>query len=181
MTIRSYLEYTPRLGDRVFVDASAVVTGRVKIGIDSSIWPHVSVRGDLHAIRIGERSNIQDGSVLHTTSPESHAPDGFPLTLGNDITVGHRVILHGCSIGDRVLVGMGAVLMDGVTVESDVVIGAGSLVTPGKTLESGGLYVGSPAKRVRDLRQEELDFLAYSAQHYVKLKNLHLNHSTTLT
>ena len=181
MAIRSYLEYTPSIGDRVFIDPSAVVTGRVSIGVDCSIWPHVSVRGDVHDISIGERSNIQDGSVLHTTSPESHAPDGFPLVLGSDITVGHRVILHGCTVGDRVLVGMGAILMDGVTVESDVVIAAGSLVSPGKTLESGSLYVGAPAKRVRDLRAEELDFLKYSAAHYVKLKNLHINNSAPLT
>lgn len=175
MPIRPYLEFLPRIGDRVFIDASSVVTGRVEIGVDSSVWPHCSVRGDVHEIRIGERTNIQDGSVLHVTSPESYKPDGFALTVGNDVTVGHRVILHGCSIGDRVLVGMGTIIMDGATVQPNVIIGGGSLVSPGKTLESGGLYVGSPAKRIRDLRPEELDFLVYSAEHYVRLKDMHMN------
>ena len=177
MAIRSYLDYTPRLSARVFVDPSAVVTGRVKIGVDSSIWPHCSVRGDVHDILIGERTNIQDGSVLHCTSPESFKPNGFSLDVGSDVTVGHRVVLHGCTIADRVLIGMGAVIMDGATIESEVIIGGGSLVSPGKTLESGGLYVGSPAKRIRDLTREELDFLSYSAKHYVRLKDLHLNSS----
>ncbi|MAY02943.1 MAG: gamma carbonic anhydrase family protein [Gammaproteobacteria bacterium] len=175
MSIRSYMDQTPDLADGVFVDSSAVVLGRVKIGRDSSVWPLTAVRGDIQDIIIGERSNIQDGSVLHVTSPESYPPDGFGLSIGNDVTVGHRVILHGCSIADRVLVGMGSIIMDGAVVESDVIIGAGTVVTPGKTLDSGSLYVGSPAKKVRPLRQEELDFLSYSAAHYVKLKNLHQN------
>lgn len=174
MAIRSYLEYRPKFGDRVFIDDTAVVIGNVEIGIDSSAWPHTVIRGDVHHIRIGERSNIQDGSVLHVTSPESFGPDGFPLIIGNDVTVGHRAILHGCTIHDRVLIGMGSIVMDGAVVESNVVVAAGSVVSPGKTLTSGGLYVGSPAKRVRDLRSEELDFLDHSARHYVKLKDLHL-------
>jgi len=180
MTIRSYLEYTPILADRVFVDESAVVIGRVTLGVDVSIWPLTVIRGDVHTISIGDRTNIQDGSVLHLTAPTSFPPDGFPLTIGSDVTVGHRAILHGCSIGDRVLVGMGAIVMDGAIVESDVIIGAGSMITPGKKLLSGGLYVGSPAKRIRDLRPEELDFLRYSAAHYVTLKDLHLSTSKTL-
>lgn len=180
MTIRSYLEHTPALADRVFVDESAVVIGRVSLGVDVSVWPLVAIRGDVHRISIGDRTNVQDGSVLHVTSPESFAPHGFPLLIGADVTIGHKAILHGCTIGDRVLVGMGAIIMDGVVVEPDVVIGGGSVVTPGKVLASGGLYVGSPAKRVRDLRQQELDFLRYSAAHYVKLKDLHLGSSKNL-
>lgn len=174
MTIRSYLDHYPTLGDRVFVDDSAVVLGYVNIGADSSIWPMTVVRGDVHTIRIGTRTNIQDGSVLHCTSPDSTPPDGFALTIGDEVTVGHKAVLHGCSIGNRVLVGMGAIVMDGAVIEDDVVVGGGSMVTPGKRLESGGLYVGSPARRVRDLRAEELAFLRYSAEHYVKLKDLHL-------
>lgn len=181
MTIRTYLEFTPALAERVFVDASAVVIGRVSLGMDASVWPTTVIRGDVHDISVGARTNVQDGSVLHTTSPESFAPHGFGLTIGEEVTIGHRVVLHGCTVGDRVLVGMGAIIMDGAVVESDVIIGAGSMVTPGKVLASGGLYVGSPAKRVRDLRPEELDFLKYSANHYVKLKNLHLSSSETLT
>jgi carbonic anhydrase/acetyltransferase-like protein (isoleucine patch superfamily) len=180
MSIRSYLEHIPVLADRVFVDESAVVIGRVRLGVDVSVWPLTVIRGDVHEISIGDRSNIQDGSVLHLTSPESYPPHGFPLRIGADVTVGHKAILHGCTIGDRVLVGMGAIIMDGAVVEPDVIIGGGSVVSPGKLLSSGGLYVGSPAKRVRDLRQEELDFLRYSAAHYVKLKDLHISSSTTL-
>ncbi|MEX2366860.1 MAG: gamma carbonic anhydrase family protein [Pseudohongiellaceae bacterium] len=181
MTIRRYLEHTPNIADRVFIDDSAVVSGRVEIGVDSSIWPLTSVRGDVHEIKIGERTNIQDGSVLHVTSPESYGPEGFGLTIGNDVTVGHKAILHGCTIGNRVLIGMGAIVMDGAVIQDHVIVGGGALVSPGKTLESGGLYVGSPAKRVRELNQKELDFLDYSAAHYVRLKNQHLNSSETLS
>ncbi|MES2624003.1 MAG: gamma carbonic anhydrase family protein [Pseudomonadota bacterium] len=173
MTIRTYLHYVPVIGDGVFVDESAVVLGRVTLGADVSVWPHTTIRGDVHDISVGARSNVQDGSVLHTTSPDSFPPAGFPLNIGADVTIGHRVILHGCTIGDRVLIGMGSIVMDGAVVEADVIVGGGSVVTPGKLLASGGLYVGSPAKRVRDLRPEELEFLRYSANHYVKLKNLH--------
>lgn len=177
MSIRSYLDHIPNLSDRVFVDESAVVIGRVTLGVDVSVWPLTVIRGDVNDIRVGARSNIQDGSVLHNTSPDSFPPNGFPLVVGEDVTVGHKVILHGCTVGDRVLIGMGAIVMDGARVESDVIVGAGSLVSPGKVLESGGLYVGSPAKRVRDLRPEELAFLRYSAGHYVKLKDKHLSDS----
>lgn len=180
MTLRSFLAYKPALGERVFVDASAVVIGRVSLGDDVSIWPCTVVRGDVNDITVGARTNIQDGSVLHNTAASSSPPNGFPLVVGSDVTVGHKVILHGCTIGDRVLVGMGSIVMDGAVVESDVIIGGGSVVTPGKVLVSGGLYVGSPAKRVRDLRPEELEFLRYSAGHYVKLKDEHLADSQTL-
>lgn len=180
MTIRSYLQYTPSLAAGVFIDASSVVIGRVTLGEDVSVWPLVAIRGDVNDITIGPRTNIQDGSVLHLTAPDSSPPNGFGLRIGADVTVGHKVILHGCTIGDRVLIGMGAIVMDGAVVESDVILGAGSLVSPGKVLQSGGLYVGAPAKRVRDLKPEELQFLQYSAAHYVKLKNQHMSDSRTL-
>lgn len=173
MTIRPYLHYVPAIAENVFVDDTAVVIGRVSLGPDVSVWPLTTIRGDVHDISVGARTNVQDGSVLHTTSPDSFPPKGFPLTIGEDVTIGHRVILHGCTVGDRVLIGMGSIVMDGAVVEADVIVGAGSVVSPGKVLASGGLYVGSPAKRVRDLRPEELEFLRYSANHYVKLKNLH--------
>ena len=177
MTVRKYMEKSPSLAEGVFIDETAVVIGRVTIGKDSSVWPLTVIRGDVQDIIIGIRTNIQDGSVLHVTSPESYGPDGFELSIGNDVTVGHRVDLHRCTIHDRALIGMGAIIMDGVVIESDVIVGAGSVVSPGKTLESGSLYVGSPAKRVRALKQEELAFLVYSSAHYVKLKNLHQNES----
>lgn len=180
MTIRSFMEHTPSLDEGVFVDATALVLGRVTLGADVSVWPMSVIRGDVHDISIGARTNIQDGSVLHNTSPDSFPPDGFPLQVGEDVTVGHKVVLHGCRIGNRVLVGMGSIILDGAVIEDEVILGAGSVVSPGKTLESGGLYLGSPARRVRDLRPEELEFLRYSAGHYVKLKNRHLQFSVTV-
>ncbi len=174
MAIRSYQQFTPLLGARVFVDASAVVLGDVEIGDDSSIWPLVVIRGDMHSIRIGERTSVQDGSVLHITHAGPFNPGGYPLNIGDDVTIAHKVMLHGCSIGNRVLVGMGSIIMDGVVVEDEVVLGAGSLVPPGKRLESGFLYVGSPAKQVRPLSEKERSYFRYSADNYVRLKDQHL-------
>ena len=174
MAIRSYQQFTPLLGERVFVDASAVVLGDVEIGDDSSIWPLVVIRGDMHSIRIGERTSVQDGSVLHITHAGPFNPGGYPLNIGDDVTIGHKVILHGCSIGSRVLVGMGSIVMDGVVIEDEVVLGAGSLVPPGKRLESGYLYVGSPAKQARPLSDKERSYFRYSADNYVRLKDQHL-------
>lgn len=173
MTIRTFQGKTPQLGERAFVDATAVVIGDVELGADSSVWPLTVIRGDMHRIRIGARTSIQDGSVLHITHAGSFNPEGYPLLIGSDVTVGHQVTLHGCSIGDRVLVGMGSIVMDGAVVEDDVVIGAGSLVPPGKRLESGHLYVGRPVKQIRPLEEKERAFFSYSAGNYVKLKDQH--------
>lgn len=173
MTIRTYQGHAPQLGARVFVDPSAVVLGDVVLGDDCSVWPLAVIRGDMHRIRIGARTSIQDGSVLHITHAGPFNPGGYPLEIGEDVTVGHKVTLHGCSIGSRVLVGMGAIIMDGAVVEDEVVIGAGSLVPPGKRLASGYLYVGSPVKQARELTAEEREFLRYSAAHYVRLANKH--------
>ena len=131
------------------------------------------IRGDVHSIRIGERTNIQDASVCHVTHDGDFSPGGFPLTVGNNVTVGHRVLLHACTVGDDCLIGMAATIMDGAVIEDNVIVGAGSLVPTGKRLESGYLYVGSPVKRVRELNDKELAFLKYSAEHYSKLKDLH--------
>jgi carbonic anhydrase/acetyltransferase-like protein (isoleucine patch superfamily) len=158
----------------VYVDPAAIVIGRVKIGDDSSIWPTVVVRGDVHSIEIGARTSVQDGSVLHVTHDGPYAPGGRALIIGSDVTVGHRAVLHACTIGNSCLVGMGSILLDDVVTDDFVMIGAGSVVPPGKRLERGGLYVGSPARRVRDLREHELEFLSYSAAHYVKLKDEYL-------
>ncbi|ELV8726676.1 gamma carbonic anhydrase family protein [Vibrio fluvialis] len=172
--IRSYKGITPQIGERVYIDESSVLVGDIKIGNDASIWPLVAARGDVNHIVIGARSNIQDGSVLHVTHKNNENPDGYPLIIGEDVTVGHKVMLHGCTIQDRVLVGMGAIVLDGVVVESDVMIGAGSLVPPGKRLESGYLYIGSPVKQVRPLNEKERAFLVKSAQNYVQNKNDYL-------
>lgn len=174
MGIRTFKGMTPVLGERVFVDPSAVVLGDVTLGDDSSVWPLVVIRGDMHRIRIGHATSIQDGSVLHITHAGPFNPDGFPLTIGSHVTVGHQAMLHGCTIGDRVLVGMGAMIMDGAVVESDVIVGAGSLVPPGKVLESGYLYVGRPVKQVRPLTEDEKSYFTYTANNYVKLKDEHL-------
>ncbi|WP_439860294.1 gamma carbonic anhydrase family protein [Pseudomonas sp. MBLB4136] len=174
MAIRSYQQFTPQLGERVFVDASAVILGDVEIGDDSSVWPLVVIRGDMHSIRIGERSSVQDGSVLHITHAGPFNPGGYPLNIGDDVTVGHKVTLHGCSVGNRVLIGMGSIVMDGVVIEDEVVLGAGSLVPPGKRLQSGYLYVGSPARQARALTAQERSYFRYSADNYVRLKDQHL-------
>lgn len=170
MTISSYRNISPTLGARVYIDPSAVVIGRVSIGDDASIWPTAVVRGDVNTITIGARTSIQDGSVLHVTHDGPFAPGGRALIIGSDVTVGHRVTLHACTIGNNCLVGMGSIVLDDVVTEDFVMIGAGSVVTPGKRLESGGLYVGSPARRVRDLQPKEIEFLSYAAAHYVKVK-----------
>jgi carbonic anhydrase/acetyltransferase-like protein (isoleucine patch superfamily) len=174
VAIRTYQQFTPQLGERVFVDASAVVLGDVEIGSDSSVWPLVVIRGDMHSIRIGERSSVQDGSVLHITHAGPFNPQGFPLNIGDEVTIGHNVTLHGCSLGNRILVGMGSIIMDGAVVQDEVVIGAGSLVPPGKVLESGYLYVGSPVKQARALTDKERSYFSYSAANYVRLKDQHL-------
>lgn len=173
-SIRSYKGITPQLGARVYIDSSSVLVGDINIGDDSSVWPLVAARGDVNSITIGARSNIQDGSVLHVTHKNAQNPNGYPLIIGNDVTVGHKVMLHGCTIHDRVLVGMGAIVLDGVIVEEEVMIGAGSLVPPNKRLESGYLYVGSPVKQARPLSEKERAFLQKSADNYVANKNDYL-------
>lgn len=173
MTIRSFNEFSPKIGKKVFVDDSAVVTGQVSLGEDSSVWPCVSIRGDLMPITIGARSNIQDGCVLHTTHQSEFFLKGAALSIGDEVTVGHNATLHGCTIHDRALIGMNALVLDGAVVESHVLLGAGSLVPPGKLLQSGYLYLGNPVKPIRKLSDQELAFFEYSALNYVKLKDLH--------
>ena len=174
MTLRSYQGKTPTLAEGVFVDQQAAVIGDVEIGEDSSIWPMVAVRGDVQSIRIGKRTNIQDGSVLHVTADNAFNPGGFPLYIGDEVTVGHGAILHACTVEDRCLVGMGATVLDGAVVKTNCMVAAGALVPPGKVLESGFLYVGAPAKQARPLSEKEIEYLGFSAQHYVDLKNKHM-------
>lgn len=172
--LRSYKDLFPKTGERVMIDSSSVVIGDVRLGDDVSIWPLVAMRGDVNYVSIGARSNIQDGSVLHVTHKSSYNPEGNPLVIGEGVTVGHKVMLHGCTIGNRVLVGMGSILLDGVIVEDDVMIGAGSLVPQNKRLESGYLYLGSPVKQIRPLKETEIEGLKYSANNYVKWKDEYL-------
>jgi len=165
----------PHLGHRVYIAETALVIGDVHLDDDVSIWPGTVVRGDIHHIHIGNASNVQDGCVLHVTHDGPYSPGGFPLTVGQQVTVGHRAVLHGCQIGDRCLIGIGAIVMDGAVLEDEIILGAGALVPPGKHLQGGHLYVGSPAKQTRPLSDEEKQFLIYSAQQYVELKNRYLN------
>ena len=174
MPLRTYKLIAPTLGERCYVDESSVIAGDVILDDDASIWPLVAARGDVNHIRIGKRSNIQDGTVLHVTRKSNQNPNGFPLVIGDDVTVGHKCMLHGCELGNRILVGMGAIIMDGVVVEDDVFIGAGTLVPPNKRLESGYLYVGNPMQKKRPLKESEIAFLKQSAVNYVLLKDEYL-------
>lgn len=173
MTIRGFEQIDPFIDETAYIDPAATVIGDVAIGAQSSVWPCSVLRGDVQSIRIGERSNIQDGTIVHVTHDGEFSPGGHATSIGDDVTVGHRAIIHACTIEDRVLVGMGAIIMDGAVVRSDVMIGAGALVPGGAELESGRLYMGSPAKEKRELTDEELRFLRYSAEHYAKLAQRH--------
>jgi len=179
--IRSFSGITPKLADDVWVDESAVIIGDVEIGGGSSIWPATVIRGDVNQIRIGSNTNIQDGSVLHVTHSSPLTPNGCPLVIGNGVTAGHKVILHGCTVGDYCLIGMGSVVMDGAIIEPKVIVAAGSLVTEGKVLESGYLWRGSPVKKARPLSEKELDFLEYVSGHYAKLARIYIEEKADLS
>ena len=174
--IRKFKDFTPSIGKRVFVDTQATVIGDVCLGDDVSIWPQSVIRGDINPIIIGKRTNIQDGSIVHVTHNSQHS-DGYECHIGSDVTIGHGCIIHACTIEDMALVGMGSVILDGTTISKKVIIGAKSLVPSGKTLESGYLYMGSPCKKIRPLKDDELEFLKYSATHYVNTKNDFLSQS----
>lgn len=173
MALRSYQGVTPQLGARAYVDESALVIGRVVLGEDASVWPFAVARGDVNRIVIGARTNIQDGSVLHVVHDSPAVPGGLSLIIGDDVTVGHKAMLHAARIGDRCLIGMAAVVLDGAVIEDEVIVAAGSVVPPGKRLLSHGLYIGNPVKRMRELTGAEIERLLYSALHYVKIKDAH--------
>ncbi|MEP7729897.1 gamma carbonic anhydrase family protein [Marinomonas primoryensis] len=174
MVMKSFRGKMPQLGERVWVDESAVIIGDVTIGDDSSVWPLVAIRGDMHSITIGARTSIQDNSCLHITHASTYKPEGYPLSIGDDVTVGHMAMLHGCTVGSRVLVGMGTTILDGAVIEDEIIIGAGSLVPPGKRLESGFMYMGSPVKKIRPLNEKEIEYFQYAGLNYVKLKDEYL-------
>ncbi|TDB04576.1 gamma carbonic anhydrase family protein [Halomonas marinisediminis] len=172
--IRPWKGKRPSLGERVYIDPTSLVLGDVTLGDDCSVWPMAVIRGDMHRIRIGARTSVQDGCVLHITHASDFNPGGFPLTIGDDVTIGHKAILHGATLGSRILVGMGAIVMDGAEVEDEVIIAAGAVVTPGKRLESGYVYAGNPAKALRPLKEKEREFFPYTAGNYVSLKDEYL-------
>jgi carbonic anhydrase/acetyltransferase-like protein (isoleucine patch superfamily) len=173
MPIRAFEQHIPLIHPTAFIDETAVIIGEVEIGQDSSIWPYCVIRGDIQRITIGACTSIQDGTIIHVTHDSRFCPGGQPTVIGNDVTVGHKVILHACTIEDYCLIGMGAIVMDKAVVQTRVTIGAGSVVPSGKVLESGYLYIGSPVKPVRRLNEKELEFLEYSAQNYRRLKDRH--------
>jgi carbonic anhydrase/acetyltransferase-like protein (isoleucine patch superfamily) len=174
MNIRPYREWRPVIGRRVWIDPAATVIGRVTLADDASIWPGAVLRGDVNRIEIGARSSIQDGSILHVASDRLAGEGGIPLLVGDEVTVGHHVILHACTIGRRCLIGMGAILMDGAAVGDESIVGAGSLVPAGKRIPPRTLWVGSPARQARLLTEREIAYLADSAAHYVALKDDYL-------
>ncbi len=172
--IRSFKNKKPVIGNKVFIDDSAIVIGNVKLGNDVSVWPTTVIRGDVESIEIGDGTNVQDGSVLHVSHAGDYSSAGHPLKIGKGVTIGHRAVVHACTVGDYCLVGIGAIIMDDAVLEDYVMLGAGALVPPGKRLESGYLYIGSPAKQARPLKQTEKQFLEYSCEHYKQLKDEYL-------
>jgi carbonic anhydrase/acetyltransferase-like protein (isoleucine patch superfamily) len=175
MHLRPYLDHAPIVGERVYIDPAATVIGDVVLGDDVSIWPGTVVRGDVNFIRIGARTNIQDGSVVHVSHDGPHAKlGGFATVIGSDVTIGHKAIVHACRIEDAVLIGMGAIVLDGAIVRRHGFVGAGALVAPGKEVGERELWLGNPARRVRMLSDAEVEALFYSAQHYVRLKDHYL-------
>ncbi|MGZ5049989.1 MAG: gamma carbonic anhydrase family protein [Methylobacter sp.] len=174
MAVREFNGRQPQVGKSVYIDDSAVVIGDVTLGDDVSIWPTTVVRGDVESVSIGEGTNVQDGSVLHVTHAGKYTGQGYPLTIGKGVTIGHRAVVHACTVGDYCLIGIGAIVMDGAVIEDYVMLGAGALVPPGKKLDGGYLYVGTPAKQARPLTESEKEFLEYSSQQYIRLKNEYL-------
>jgi len=170
--IVKFKEWSPKLGKNAWIADGSTVVGNVEMGEDSAIWFGVVVRGDVHRIRIGARSNIQDLSMVHVTHyKKADMSDGNPTIIGDDVTVGHRVMLHGCTIEDACLIGMSATILDGAVIGKESIVGASSLVTKNKKFPPRSLIMGSPAKFIRELTQEEVDELYASASRYVKFKN----------
>ena len=173
--LRPFRDRLPTLGARAYVDPAASVIGDVVLGEDASVWPFTVVRGDVNFIRVGDRTNLQDGSVIHVSHDGPHAKlGGFATRIGNDVTIGHKAIIHACTIEDAVLIGMGAIVLDGAVVRKHGFVGAGALVPPGKVVGEGELWLGNPARKARLLSDAEIEALYYSAGHYVRLKDEYL-------
>lgn len=166
--LRPYRDKRPVLGARAYVDPAATVIGDVVLEDDVSVWPQTVIRGDVNFVRIGARTNIQDGTIIHVNH-EREGAAGTKTTIGSDVTVGHMALLHACTLEDGSFVGMKACVMDGVVVEGGAMVAAGALVTPGKRVKRGELWAGSPAKLMRALSEKEIAYFAYSAQHYAEL------------
>ena len=174
MTRLSFGGHLPRVDDSAFVAPGAQLIGNVEIGPEASIWYNCVLRGDVNRIRVGARSNIQDGSVIHCDSPKPGAPDGHPTIIGEEVLIGHLAMVHGCILHDRAFVGLGSIVMDGCVIESDAMLAAGAMLTPGRRIPSGQLWAGRPAKYVRDLGPEELAGMRAGVAHYVALAKAHV-------
>jgi carbonic anhydrase/acetyltransferase-like protein (isoleucine patch superfamily) len=174
MTLRSYKGISPTLGARVYVDPAATVIGAVELADDVSIWPCAVLRGDVHRIRIGARSNVQDGAVVHVTHDGPYSPGGFPTLVGEGVTIGHGAVIHACTIEDYCLIGMHSTVLDGAVVKKYGFVGAGSLIPPGKIVGERELWLGNPARFVRLLTDKQVEQLQYSAEHYVWVKDDYL-------
>jgi carbonic anhydrase/acetyltransferase-like protein (isoleucine patch superfamily) len=161
----------PTTQEAVFIAPSADIIGDVTLGKDSSVWYHATIRGDIASIHIGEDSNVQDNVVIHVST-------ALPTTIGNQVTIGHGAILHSCTIGDQCLIGMGAIILDKAVIAKNTMVAAGALVPPGKTYPPGSLLVGSPAKAIRELTEEEIADIILNAQHYVQEAR---NHASAVT
>ncbi len=175
MSLEKFREYSPQIHPSSYIAKQATIIGRVTVGEHSSVWPACVIRGDVEHINIGDKTNIQDGSILHVTHDGDYTAGGFPLNIGSGVTVGHGAILHACTIGDFCLIGMGSIILDGAIIEDYAMIGAGAVVPPGKRVKSGTLWLGNPAREIRNLSKEEMQRIEYSADHYVTLMQEYLN------
>ncbi|MBF0124141.1 MAG: gamma carbonic anhydrase family protein [Magnetococcales bacterium] len=169
MPIYPYQDKTPVIHPTAFIHPEAVIIGDVVIGVDASVWPGVVIRGDVNWIRIGARSNIQDGSVLHVGRSTENRPDGAPLFIGDDVTIGHNVTLHGCHIENGSMVGIGAIILDMAVVGHQAMVGAGAVVTPGRRIDDSSLWLGSPAKMKRLLSDQEIAAMRATTEKYCRL------------
>ena len=164
---------SPRIDASAFVAPGAQLIGDIEIGPEASIWYNCVLRGDVNRIRIGARTNIQDGSVLHVDSPRPDRPGGHPTIIGEEVLIGHMAMVHGCILHDRAFVALGAIVMDGCEIESGAMLAAGAMLTPGKRIPAGQLWAGRPAKYVRDLNSADLEGHRMGVAHYVALARLH--------
>ncbi|GBU09445.1 hypothetical protein AwWohl_05830 [Gammaproteobacteria bacterium] len=172
--IRKYQTHTPVLGKRCHIDQSALLIGNITLGDDCSIWPQAVIRGDVNSISIGERTNIQDGSIIHVSHSGAISPGGYATLIGSDVTIGHGVMLHGCTLSDACLIGMRSTILDGACVSKHSMLGACSLLSPRKLIPEGELWMGNPARFVRKLSDQEIKNIYYSANNYVELKNIYI-------
>ena len=174
MTLLEFEDKSPRIDASAFVAPGARLIGDIELGPEASVWYNCVLRGDMNRIRIGARTNLQDGTVIHVDPPRPDGPpDGFPALIGEEVLIGHMAMVHGCTLHDRAFVGLGAIVMDGCAIESDAMLAAGAMLTPGKRIPSGQLWAGRPAKFVRELREEDIDGMRLGVAHYVALAKRH--------